>query len=222
MRKKIKLCCTGIGLSLILGMVLVFSFREKILIAAGNFMAPETNSLEGPADVVILEGTEFIGITKVSKGLEILSSGRARRMVLVLHRIHQTYRPFAITENYPSSVHKELQRLGLNDSDFTVIVSPLRDPITLTTAQFVIDRLSREGVKKAILVSSGFHTRRSYLVYQHLASPLNITIYPLACFDAYPLKNWWNEGHGARHFFGELQKLVAYLVMGYIPPRLSY
>lgn len=222
MSNRIKWFCTGIGLFLVIGMILVFSFREKILIAAGNFMAPETNLLEKTADVVILEGTEFIEITKVHKGLEILSSGRAKRMVLVLHQIRQTYRPFAITENYPSSVQKELQRLGLKESDFSIIVAPLRDPITLMTARFVIDRLSREGVKEAILVSSGFHTRRSYLVYQHIAAPRNIKIYPLACHDSYPLTNWWNEGHGARHFFEELQKLAAYLVMGYIPPKLSY
>lgn len=223
MSKKVKWLCTGIALSLIIAMVLVISFREKILIAAGNFMAPEDNSIEATADVVILEGTEFMGKGMVSKGLEVLSSGKARRIVLVLHRISPKYRPFAIQEDYPSSVRSELQKLGLKDSDFTVVSAPLRDPITLTTARFVIESIARENVKRAILVTSSFHTRRSYLVYQHLAKPLNIKIYPVAYFGKkYQRNDWWFEGHGARDFVLQLQSLAFYMAMGYIPLKFSY
>ena len=91
-------------------MILVFSLRETILVEAGKFMAPEASQIEEIADVVILEGTEFIGKSMVSKGLEMLSSGRARRMVIVLHRISPNHRPFAMQEDYPSSVKTELQK----------------------------------------------------------------------------------------------------------------
>lgn len=218
-----KWLCAGIGFSVIIVMILVFSFREKILIEAGNFMAPEDNSIDGTADVVILEGTETIGKGLVSKGLELLSSGKVKRMVIVLHKISSKYRPFAVYEDYPSSVRSELQKLGLKDSDFTVMLTPLRDPITLTTARFVVEKLARDGVKQAILISSSFHMRRSYLVYQHLAKPMNIKIYPIANFGKqYQRNDWWYEGHGTRDFVLQLQSLVFYMAMGYIPPRLSY
>lgn len=223
MRKKFKWICAGIALFAIIVTVLVISFREKILIAAGNFMAPEVNFIEGAADVVILEGTEFIGKGMVSKGLEILRSGKARHMVLVLHRISPKYRPFAIQEDYPSSVKSELLTLGLKNSDFTLLLAPLRDPITLTTARFVIEAVAREGIKQAILVTPSFHTRRSYLVYQHLAKPLNIKIYPVAYFGKkYQRNDWWYEGHGTRDFVLQAQSLLFYMAVGYIPLKLSY
>ncbi len=186
-------------------------------------MAPEASPIEGTADVVILEGTEFIGKGMVSKGLDVLRSGKARHMVLVLHRISPKYRPFAIQEDYPSSVRSELQKLGLKISDFTILLAPLKDPITLTTARFVIENLAREGVKRAILVTSSFHTRRSYLVYQHLAKPMNIKIYPVAYFGKkYQRYDWWFEGHGTRDFVLQLQNLAFYMAMGYIPLKISY
>lgn len=223
MKRKTKWIWGAIGLSAIVVMILVFSFRETILVEAGKFMAPEASQIEEIADVVILEGTEFIGISMVSKGLEMLSSGRARRMVIVLHRISPKHRPFAMQEDYPSSVKTELQNLGLKDSAFNVMVTPLRDPITLTSARTVLETLARDGVKKAILVSPGFHMRRSYLIYQHLSVPLNIKIYPIVCFyKKYQHNNWWNEGHGTRDFVSELQKLMYYMAMGYIPLKFSY
>jgi hypothetical protein len=221
MTKKVKWLSGVIGM-FIAAMVLVYLFREAILVKAGAFMAPEVMNIEGIADAVVLEGAEFIGTTMIAQGLEVLLSGKARRMVIVLHRTAKKSMPFAIQEDYPSAVRKELQKLGLKDSEFTVLVVPLRDPITLTSARFVLDILAKDGVKKVILISSGFHTRRSYLVYQHVALPHSITIYPQACFDSHPRNNWWNEGHGARHFLLEFQKLTLYIAMGHIPLKLSY
>lgn len=202
--------------------ILIISFHRSILLEAGRFMAPEANQIEGVADVVIVEGTTFIGRGVVSKGLELLSSGKAKRMVVVLHRIAPHHRPFALNEDYPSSVRRELQNLGLKDSAFTIIVTHIHEPITLVSAQGAMDVLSMDGVKSAILVSSGFHMRRSFLVYQHLSFPFNIKIYPVACFEAYKLNNWWNQDTGPRDFLTELHKLLFYMVKGYIPLKFSY
>ena len=67
--------------------ILVFSFHRTILFKAGRFMAPETNQIEGVPDVVIVEGTTFVNRGVVAKGVELLLSGKAKRMVVVLHRI---------------------------------------------------------------------------------------------------------------------------------------
>jgi uncharacterized SAM-binding protein YcdF (DUF218 family) len=222
MSRKLKWFCGAIGLTALVAVVLVFSFRETILIEAGKFMAPESNQIEGAADVVILEGSGTIGKGQVSKGVELLSSGKAKRMAIVLHNIGKNHWPFAFQEDYPSSVRRELQKLGLKDSDFTVIVTPIRNPVTLTSARGALKTLAKDGVKKAILVSSGFHMRRSYLIYQHLSIPLNIKIYPVTSFDKYPLNNWWNHDNGPRDFLSELQKLAFYMVKGYIPLKVSY
>ena len=202
--------------------ILVFSFHRAILFKAGRFMAPEANQIEGVPDVVIVEGTTFVNRGVVAKGVELLLSGKAKRMVVVLHRIAPNHRPFALNEDYPSSVRRELQSLGLKDSAFTIIVTHIHEPITLVSAQGALEVLSRDGIKSAILVSPGFHMRRSFLVYQHLSLPSNIKIYPVACFDAYELNNWWSQDNGPRDFLSEFQKLLFYMAKGYIPLKFSY
>ena len=222
MKRKAQWILGAICIVAIIAVILAFSFRRTILVEAGRYMAPTADHREGVADVVIVEGTEFVSRGMVSEGVQLLSSGKARRMVIVLHRIAPNHRPFAVNEDYYSSVRTELRNLGLKPSSFTIIATPVREPITLTSARAALEVLSREGVKSAILVSSGFHTRRSFLVYRHLSAALNIRIYPFACFDHYQFDTWWNEDAGIRDFVEEAPKLVLYLAAGYIPLKLSY
>jgi hypothetical protein len=210
----------AVGILVIVAATLVVSFREAILLEAGRFMAPDIGHTGDAADVVILEGTEFISKGVVSTGMQLLSSGKARRMVVVLHRIAPGHRPFAFNEDYASSVRTELRRLGLKDSSFMILATPIRHPVTLTSAKGALLALSKEGIKSALLVSPGFHLRRSSLVYKRLAAPLRITIHPVACFETYQVNDWWMEGNGARDFFEELLKLVFYTASGHIPLRL--
>jgi len=222
MKIKSKYIWGAVGAFVIAAIFFGFLFRKGILLEAGRFMAPETKQIEGVADVVILEGTEFINRSMISMGLKLLSSGKAKRMVIVLHSIAPDQRPFGINEDYPSSVRRQLKDLGIKDSTFTIIVTHIHNPITLVSAKGALEILSKDGVKTAILISPGFHMRRSFLVYQYLSIPLKIKIYPIACFDAYELKDWWNQDRGPRDFLSEFQKLVFYIVEGYIPLKFSY
>jgi hypothetical protein len=206
----------------IVAMILIFSFQEAILQKAGRFMAPEAIQMADVADVVILEGTQFIDRAIVTKGMGLMSSGKARHMIIVLHRISPDDWPFAFHEDYSSSVRMELQTLGMKESAFTIIEIPIRNPITLTSAKGALEILVQDSVKSALLVSPGFHLRRSYLVYQHLSMPWNIKIYPVACFDDYETDNWWHERNGIRDFISESAKLMYYMAKGYIPFKLCY
>jgi len=174
------------------------------------------------ADVAILEGTEFIHRGIVKNGVNLLRSGKVKRIAVVLHNIAPSHRPFAFNENYAELVAQELKGLGLQENEFKIIVTHIHHPVTLIEARGALETLSREGVTSAILLSPGFHARRSYLVYQYLAIPLQMKIYPHACFNGYPLDKWWTQDNGLRDFLGETLKLAYYLIMGYIPLRFSY
>jgi hypothetical protein len=222
MKRKIKwfwgaTCILTIGAA-----ILIFSFHKVILQGAGRFMAPEANVVTDIADVVILEGAQFIDRGMVNTGVYLLSSGKARRMIIVLHRISPNHRPFAFDEDYSSLVRTELKKIGLKDSAFTIIETPIRNPITLTSSRGALEILSHDGVKTAFLLSPGFHLRRSFLVYQYLSMPMGIKIYPVACFNGYEPDNWWHEVNGVRDFVSELAKLMYYMARGYIPLKLSY
>jgi len=174
------------------------------------------------ADVAILEGDDFIRTGVVTSGMDLLSSGKVKRLFIVLQNIAPTARPYGINENYPDNVRQKLKNIGLKETEFKVIAVPSQHPVTLKEAEVVLNVLSHENIKTAILLSPSFHTRRSYLAYQYAAIPLQIKIFPSACFTEYQLDNWWVQEFGVRDFTYELLKLVHYLVVGYIPFKFSY
>jgi len=173
-------------------------------------------------DVAILEGAEFIRTGTITSGMDLLSSGKVKRIIVVLQNIAPAHRAFGISGNYPDIVREKLKGLGLKDSEFKVIVVSIRHPVTIKEAEVALEALSKENVKSAILLSPGFHTRRSFLAYQYVGLPLQIKIYPSACFSEYELDNWWHQERGVRDFAGELFKLGYYLMGGYIPFKFSY
>jgi hypothetical protein len=217
--RKSKWIWGGICLFIFITITVVFIFRETILLQAGRFMAPAGDY---QADVAILEGAEFIRTGAIKSGMDLLSSGKVKRMVIVVQNIAPAHRPYGIDGNYPDVVKQELKKLGLKETDFKVIVVPIRHPVTLKEAEVVLKVLSKENIKSAILLSPGFHTRRSYLAYQHVGLPLQIKIFPSASFTEYQLNNWWAQEPGVRDFTAELFKFGYYLAGGYIPFKFSY
>jgi len=189
------------------------------MMQAGKFMAPDGKYT---ADIAILEGTEFIDRGVVTCGMNLLTAGKVKRIVVVLYSIAPSGRPFAISKDYPNLVKKEIEASGLKDKDFKVIVTHIHHPETLIAAIGALKILSKENIKSAILLSPGFHTRRSFLIYQHVATSYQIKIFPYACFDSYQLDHWWSQESGVRDFATELLELAYYLAKGYIPPRFSY
>jgi hypothetical protein len=217
--RKSKWIWGGICLFVFITTIFVFIFRESILLKAGCFMAPTGDY---KADVAILEGAEFISAGAITSGMDLLSSGKVKRIVIVLQNIAPTGRPYGINGNYPDIVKQKIKNFGLKETEFKVLVVHIGHPVTLREAEQVLNALSKENIKSAILVSPGFHTRRSYLAYQHVGMPLQIKIFPSASFTNYQLNNWWSQESGFRDFTAELLKLGYYLAGGYIPFKFSY
>jgi hypothetical protein len=219
MKRKSKWIWSGISLSIFLMLIIAFFFHTAIFFHAGKFMAPEGDY---KADVAILEDSEYIPAGMMVQGLNLLSSGKVNRLVIVLHRVARLQRPYGLNKDYANLVAKELQNHGLKESDFKIIETPIINPVTLMAARITLDALSRENVKSAILLSSGFHTRRSFLAYQFVGIPLKIKIFPTTCFTEYKLDQWWESYTGVRDFGTEVLKLAYYLIGGYIPLKFSY
>jgi uncharacterized SAM-binding protein YcdF (DUF218 family) len=188
-------------------------FYQPILIWMGGYLAPES---PGKADVVILEGTELIRENAVEAGVKLLSSGEARRLVVVYQHSNDE-RIFGRPLNYGLYLTKELGELGLGKDQIIILVVPKEHPITLTEAQIVLSNLSRKGIKSAILVSEGFHTRRSFWTYRQVGSGLGIDIFPHPYFMKNENKIWWQKMDGIRDFVEEGMKFFYYLIRGYIP-----
>jgi hypothetical protein len=196
-------------------LVVLLLSHKTIFTEAGKFLSPEGT---GNADVVILECPESIGGQGVEMGISLLSSKRANRLVIVYHNSEKE-RIFDRPMNYNDLLIQKLENLGLQKDQVQVIGVAIDHPITLTEAQIVLSHLSKDGVKTAILLAEGFHTRRSYWTYKHVGLPLGIKIIPYPYFTLYQNKNWWQEIGGVEAFVYESLKFLYYLLRGYIPAK---
>lgn len=197
-----------------LAMLLVFSY-QTILVEAGMFLAPQG---VGKADVAILEGTEVIREDAIIIGIRLLSTKRAKSLVVVYQKSDKQ-RIFGLPLDYGLLLNHDLQGLGVGKDQIQIVEVSKEHPITLTEAQCVLLRLSKDGVRTAILVAEGFHTRRSLWTYRQVGSPLGIKITSSPYFPTYRLENWWKDAQGVREFFDECIKFFYYLIRGYIPVK---
>jgi hypothetical protein len=198
-----------------LTLVVLLLFHRTILMASGNFLAPEG---AGNADAIIVENSEVIRAKGVETGRDLLSSGRANRLVIV-YQNSENERIFDRPSDYSLLLTKKLEPLGFKKEHIQVIEVPTEHPITLTEARTVLSNLSKSGVKSAILLAEGFHTRRSYWAYKQVGAPLGIKIIPCPYFTKYQHANWWTKTKGIHEFVFESLKLIYYVVCGYIPVK---
>lgn len=184
-------------------------------------MAP--NGSEG-AEVLIVEGTQVVKNDAINAGIRLLSDGKAKHMlVVVLHEMSKGDQLFAIQDRYAQFLISESEKMDMERGKFRVILTPIRGhPITLTEARFVVARLSQEGVKSAILLSEGFHTRRSFGVYSQEGARAGIRISPHPYFIDYGPDDWWTRPDGIHDFFDESLKLAYYLMCGYVSLKYLY
>jgi hypothetical protein len=219
MTRKVGWVWGGICFSIVVIGILLFSYREPLLLRAGKFMAPQRI---GTADMVIVEGQEILETGAANAAIKFVSPSKDSRLVVVLHRVSANKKQFGLDDDYPDLVKKKLMLWGLAEKQVRVMVTPDQAPRTLNEAAMVLEAISKEGVRNAFLLAHGFHTRRSFLVYQHIGQPLGIKIIPVAYFNDYQIEDWWAHREGIEDFASELFKLLYYQVRGYIPLKFSY
>ncbi len=117
MTTKAKSIPAAILISLLVVIVLVYSFNETILMRAGRFMAPQSN---GTADVAILEGTEAAETGAMKIAVDLLSSRRVSCIVVVLHRVDEKKKKFGLDDEYRVLVEKRLKSTGLSEKQYIV------------------------------------------------------------------------------------------------------
>ena len=195
-------------------LVLAVLFHQPLLTGLGDWLAP-SGDREGEA--VVVEGTQVALAGGVQPALGLLKEGKAKRLYLVLHLFSGDQSLFAIQEDYAGALGRELERLGLTKNQYRVLPVPMKGhPITLTEARHIVPVLGKEGIRKAVLLTEGFHARRSLRVYQKLGGTQGIKFTPFPYFPAYPKEQWWKHPEGVKDLTAESAKLVYYLLKGYL------
>jgi uncharacterized SAM-binding protein YcdF (DUF218 family) len=167
-----------------------------------------------PADLALVLGGDFWG-PRVLVGAELAKQGYAPLTLISGPRYYgapDLYgRPegdlaidFLVQKGYP----KQLFQFVITDADSTI-----------TEARALRDELARRQVRRVLLVTSNYHSRRATIVLS-LFCP-GVTFISVPARDThYHIVNWWTDDSSRRLFFSEWKKILGSVFMEY-PKELA-
>ena len=86
----------------------------------------------------------------------------------------------------------------------------IREPVSLNAAYQIRDFLTREHLRSVIVVTDGFHSKHSALVYHAVLDPAGIKVGCVPVFSERTPKNWTVTWHGIEKVTEQLLKLQYY------------
>ena len=93
---------------------------------------------------------------------------------------------------------------------FEVIPMDEVEPISLNAARQIRDYLTNEHVRSVIVVTPGFRSSRSFLVYNTVLSPAGINVGCVPVFGLTDRNNWTKTWHGIQDVALQFMKLQYY------------
>jgi uncharacterized SAM-binding protein YcdF (DUF218 family) len=183
--------------SILLAVVLLVVIAHTTILAAlGNFLV-KTDPLVKSDVIVVLAGDGFGN--RVLKAGELVKAGYAPyAMVSGPDGSYGNYEcdlaiPFAVRNGYPESyfVHFEHHARSTEEE-----------------AQAIVAKLRELGVKKVLLLTSTYHTRRAGKIFHRAAPDLDIHV-ASAPDKFFKPDSWWHEREARKTFLLEWMKTVA-------------
>ena len=113
-------------------------------------------------------------------------------------------------ENVVSKEIVEVMAGAAHLTDMQVIPMQESEPISLNAARQIRDFLQSEHVRSIIVVTPGFRSRRSSLVYTTVLAPAGITVGCAPVFGPANVKNWAATWHGIQEVGLQFVKLLYY------------
>jgi hypothetical protein len=167
------------------------------------------------SDAIILEGSADIDDSIIKEGIKCYKESNANKIILAMHWINDN------PENY-SNMNAKMRQYGIAKERYVVINTITPHPITQNEAKAVLKVLNATGIKKALLITDGFHESRSYLIYHEMGKKIGITITPKVVNIYYKYNNWWKTKMGIHEMADEIIKTNYYLFSGYLPLSILF
>ncbi len=176
--------------------VLLLLFHQAVLAALGNFLV----SADPPrkADIIVVLAGDGFG-KRILRAAELVKQGWAPKVLVSgPDGSYGNFEcdlaiPFAVKAGYPESYFAHLEHGARS---------------TAEEAQVVVARLRTMGVKRAMLVTSNYHTRRAGRIFHRAAPDMEIIV--VASDDEFfSPDRWWRVREGRKIFLYEWMKTVA-------------
>jgi hypothetical protein len=136
---------------------------------------------------------------------KLLSDGWGRRVLVPVQTSTNGDRPNAVSKGFVE-VMARIARIPEPE------LIPVREaePISLTVARQVQDKLVDEGIVSVIVLSHGLRSRRSFLVWSAVLEPAGIRVSVAPVFGQRTPENWRDTWHGWQEVVLQWLKLLYY------------
>ena len=185
------------GVILIMGII----FLEPLLSSVSRVLVHEDPLVKADAIVVLAGGKG----NRIEVAARLYREGFGEKLLFSGFRIYP--------ETYTSSLMKTYAlKLGVPE-DNIITSNPDVEVSTRGESLANLELLKINRMKKFIIVTSAFHTRRTNLIYKRAVSLLEydveFLVYPAP--DPYvPINSWWKIRSGQKGIFLEYTKSIAY------------
>ena len=191
----------------------VYLFPAPILTAIGSFIVIDEKPVRSDAVVVLNSGVEYY--PRLTEAASLYNRGFAQTIV--------------INGNRKTDVLRELEKKGFeaccpwydNSLRILSLYGVPRDKViwisaedaydTISEAEAVGNELVRRGLKRVIITTSQYHSRRAGFIWKKLfKNQLSVCTIP-AKTDPYSPDAWWKEGRQIRWVLAEYGAWVFYM-----------
>lgn len=144
----------------------------------------------------------------------LAGDGYGRRILRAVELVEQGYAPRVL-------VNGSAEFYGLNESQAAIEFAvqrgaprrvleafPNEAKSTIEEAKIVDDELTRQGVSKALVVTSDFHTRRSRSLFAARGSGKVKYVFVASAYPEFDPEAWWHSRQGTKTLFLEYLKTV--------------
>ncbi len=173
-----------------------YAVHKSLLTAVGSFLIA-TDPIEDAEIVVVLAG-DGTG-RRLMRAVELVHQGRAPRILVdgppgIYDRCECDLAiEFAVNRGVPPEI---LDRFSIDAGS------------TLEESRLVDAELRRRGIRKALVVTSNFHTRRARSIFAHHTSGAVRYLFVEALYDDFQPDRWWLTRPGKKVVFLEYLKTL--------------
>jgi len=194
------------GSLLVAALGLAFVFRGRLLTAAAETLVVD-DPLR-PADVIFVLNGDYN--TRPFRAAELYRQGLAPRILIARSEV-QPAEKLGLAPNETDIAVAVMIKLGVPAQAITVLPVPGGVTSTFDEAAQLRSYLQATKLRRVLLVTSAFHTRRArWVIEKELAGvPLELEVCAVP-YDGFDATNWWRSENGLITFNNEYIKLFYY------------
>jgi len=158
-----------------------------------------------PSDILLVEDFAVSDYRVFERAAALHQAGLAARVLILTEASREPERANAVSQGI-AELKARMARLPHPE----ILPIWIHEPISLNAAYQIRDFLSKEHLKSVLVVTEGFRSQRSALVYHAVLDPAGIKVSCMPVFGQKTPNNWTVTWHGIQEVTEQFLKLQFY------------